>query len=418
VIESRGRAVAPWLLGASVLVHFVLVATNTQMTMIDLMVYRNASPFLLHGTLYDWRQTQFSAQFPLPFTYPPFAALVFLPLSWLPWVVVRWGWQILSVACLWWLVRLSLRLIARDRAALVPSVVFDDALWRRRAMLWTALAMWFEPVRTTLNYGQINLLLAAVVLAGMVSARPLLAGLSVGVTAGIKLTPALSGVYFLATRRWAAAVWSFVAFGATVGIAYAVSPAQSNLYWFHLINDPTRIGPIGSAINQSLRGALSRTVGHDVGTGPLWLLGAVVSVVLLLFALRSAVRAGDVLAGVVSVQFFTLLVSPISWSHHWVWMVPAVLWLLYGRPAGRRAALVTATIWLAAVGSYLISFLLAQQKSIWIIPHPWYDSLLGWVYPACGMLTLVVIGVLLRSSPAPKPEPAAAASARASQRAA
>jgi alpha-1,2-mannosyltransferase len=402
--------VAPWLLGLSVLVHFVLVATNTQMTMIDLMVYRNASPFLLHGTLYDWRQTRFSAQFPLPFTYPPFAALVFLPLSWVPWVVVRWGWQIISVVCLWWLVRLSLRLIARDRAGGTPAVVFDDEVWRRRAMLWTALGLWFEPVRTTLNYGQINLVLAAIVLAGMVSSRPVLSGLSVGVTAGIKLTPALSGVYFLATKRWAAAVWSFVAFAATIGVAYLVSPTQSVLYWFHLINDPSRIGPIGSAINQSLRGALSRTVGHDVGTGPLWLLAVAVSVVLLVFALRAAVRAGDVLAGVIAVQFFTLLVSPISWSHHWVWMVPALLWLLYGRAAGRRAALVTATVWLAAVGSYLISFLLAQQKSIWLFPHPWYDALLGWVYPACGMATLIVMAVLLRPSRVADPaEPAVVA---------
>jgi alpha-1,2-mannosyltransferase len=262
-------------------------------------------------------------------------------------------------------------------------------------------------VRTTLNYGQINLLLAAVVLAGMVSSRSVLSGLSVGVTAGIKLTPALSGIYFLATKRWAAAIWSFVAFAATIALAYAVSPTQSTLYWFHLINDPTRIGPIASAINQSLRGALSRTVGHDVGTGPWWLVGAAVAVVLLVFALRAAVRAKDVLAGVLCVQFFTLLVSPISWSHHWVWMVPALLWLLYGRVAGQRTALVTAVVWLVAVGSYLISILLAIQPSIWTIRHPWYAALLGWVYPVCGMLTLIVIGVLLGRKRTPTEVPAA-----------
>ncbi len=410
VIEARGRALAPWLLGLSVLVHLALVATNTQMTMIDLRVYRDASPFLLHGTLYEYRLTQFSAQFPLPFTYPPFAALVFLVLSFVPWVVVKFGWQIISVVCLWWLVRLSLRLIARDRA---DSVTFDEDVWRRRAMLWTALALWFEPVRTTLNYGQINLLLAAIVLAGMASSRSVLSGLSVGVTAGIKLTPALSGIYFLATKRWAAAIWSFVAFAATIALAYLVSPTQSTLYWFHLINDPSRIGPIASAINQSLRGALSRTVGYDVGMGPLWLVGAAVAVGLLVFALRAAVRANDVLAGVVSVQFCTLLVSPISWSHHWVWMVPAVLWLLYGRVAGQRAAMVTATVWLVAVSGYLISILLAIQPSIWTIPHPWYAALLGWVYPVCGMVTLVVIGTLLRQRVVPtEVEPATPAAAR------
>lgn len=407
VVETRARQWAPWLLGLSVLVHFALVATNTQMTMIDLRVYRDASAFLLHGTLYDYRLTQFSAQFPLPFTYPPFAAVVFLPLSAMPWVVVKFVWQIISVACLWWFVWVSLRLIRRDRADSADSAVFDDDVWRRRAMLWTALALWFEPVRTTLNYGQINLILAAVVLAGMTSRRSVLSGLSVGVTAGIKLTPALSGVYFLVTKRWAAAVWSFVAFAATVAIAYAISPAQSTLYWFHLINDPSRIGPIASAINQSLRGALSRTVGYDVGMGPVWLIGAAVAAGLLAYALRAAVRAKDVLAGVLSVQFFTLLVSPISWSHHWVWIVPTVLWLLYGRVAGQRAALWTAMVWLVAVSGYVISFLLAIQPSIWTIPHPWWAALLGWVYPVCGMATLVVIGALLSRRRAPDEAPQA-----------
>lgn len=394
-IEARILSFAPWLLGASVLVHFALVLTQTKMTMIDLMVYRDGSPSLLDGSLYGWHLAEYSEQFALPFTYPPFAALIFVPLSWLPWVLVRWLWQIVSVACLWWLVRLSLKLIARDRTGLPGLDPVTEDVWRRRAMMCTGLAIWTEPVRTTLNYGQINLILAAVVLAGMVSTRSVLSGLSVGVTAGIKLTPALSGLYFLATKRWAAAIWSAVAFAVTVGIAYVVSPSQSTLYWFHLLSQTNRIGPVGSAINQSLRAALSRSVGYDVGSGPIWLGGVVVAAVLLFFALRAAVRAGDMLAGVVAVQFFTLLVSPISWSHHWVWMVPAVLWLIYGRAAGGRLVTITAIVWLVAVGSFVISFLLVLQSSIWVISRPWYASALGWVYPACGLLTLVAIGVAL-----------------------
>jgi alpha-1,2-mannosyltransferase len=408
-IEARVLSVAPWLLGISVLVHFALVLTQTKMTMVDLMVYRDGSPSLLSGSLYAWHLSEYSQQFALPFTYPPFAALVFVPLSWLPWALVRVLWQIASVACLWWLVRLSLKLIARDREGRAGLDPITEDVWRRRAMMCTALAIWTEPVRTTLNYGQINLMLAAIVLAGMVSTRSVLSGLSVGVTAGIKLTPALSGLYFLATKRWAAAIWSAVAFAVTVGIAYAVSPAQSTLYWFHLLSQTNRIGPVGSAINQSLRAALSRSVGYDVGSGPIWLAGVLVAVVLLFFALRAAVRAGDTLAGVVSVQFFTLLVSPISWSHHWVWMVPAVLWLLYGRAAGGRLVTITAIVWLVAVGSFVISFLLVLQSSIWVISRPWYAALLGWVYPACGLLTLVAIGVALhrhREVAPPPVEPA------------
>lgn len=391
-IEARVLAVAPWLLGASVLIQFALVASQAKMTMVDLMVYRNGSPFLLHGTLYDWHLAHFSQQFPLPFTYPPFAAVVFIPLSYLPWVAVRWLWQLISVACLWWLVRLSLRLIARD-----DTTGQTDDVWRRRAMFWTALALWLEPVRTNLNYGQINIVLAVIVLAGMASTRPGLSGLSVGLTAGIKLTPALSGIYFLATKRWTAAIWSAVAFAGTVAVAYVISPAQSRLYWFHLLVETNRIGPVGSAINQSLRAALTRTLGYDVGSGPYWLVAAAIAAVLTFFALRAAVRAGDTLIGIVVVQFFTLLVSPISWSHHWVWVVPALLWLVYGRAAGQRLTIICAIAWLVATGSYVVSFLLDMQPSIWVISRPWYLSALGWIYPVVGLFTLITVAVVLHN---------------------
>jgi alpha-1,2-mannosyltransferase len=380
-------AVAPWLLGFSVAINFALVGF-AKTTMLDLLVYRDGAPSLLTGVLYDWRLTEMPGQTALPFTYPPFAALVLLPLAYLPWLVVRWAWQLISVACLWWLVRLALRLIAQDDHVTTADV------WWRRAMLWTALALWVEPVRTTLNYGQINLVLAVVVLAGMASRRSLLSGLGVGMTAAIKLTPALSGIYFLATKRWAAAVWSVVAFAATVGIGYVIAPTQSSRYWFHVLNQTGRIGRLGSPINQSLRGALARTVGHDVGAGPIWLVAVAIAVVLGFVALRAAARANDVLAGIVTVQLFTLLVSPISWSHHWVWMVPAVLWLLYG--ATGRLAAVTAIAWLAVTGSFLVSFLEWVPTPDSGIPPVWYATVLGWAYPACALLTMAAIAVVSR----------------------
>ncbi|RKT52600.1 mannosyltransferase [Saccharothrix australiensis] len=379
-VEARVFPVAPWLFGLSLAGHLVMVALQTKMTMVDLLVYRNGSPELFTGGLYQWRLKEFSDQFALPFTYPPFAALLFAPLSWVSWGVARWVWQLLCLACLWLLVRKSL-----DLAGSADP---------RRALLWTALFVWVEPVRTTLNYGQINLVLAALLLATLVSARPWLAGAGVGLAAGVKLTPAISGLYFLVTRNFKAAAWSIAAFAGTVGLGYAVSASQSHQFWFELLGDASRVGPVGSAINQSLRGALSRTVGHDVETGPVFLLGAAVAVAATAWALRSAVRAGDRLAMIVAVQFLGLLVSPISWSHHWVWAVPALLWLVQG--VRHRLATVTAWAWLLAIGSYLISFLLKAQESIWITSRPWYLSLLGWVYPAVGLLTLVTIAVVLR----------------------
>ncbi|MEU7531108.1 mannosyltransferase [Saccharothrix sp. NPDC042600] len=379
-VEARVLRVAPWLLGLSLVGHLAMVALQAKMTMVDLMVYRNASPELFTGELYQWRLKEFSEQFALPFTYPPFSAFVFVPLSWVPWGVARWFWQLLSLACLYFLTRKALTLVGSADP--------------RRAMLWTALFVWVEPVRTTLNYGQINLVLAALLIGTLVSARPWLAGLGVGVAAGVKLTPAISGLYFLVTRKYKAAVWSFVAFAGTVLLGFAISAGQSNQFWFHLLGDATRVGPVGSAINQSLRAALSRTVGYDVEAGPIYLVGVAVAVACAAWALWWAVKATDTLAMVVAVQFLGLLVSPISWSHHWVWAVPALMWLIYG--VRHRLAAVTAWAWVLAIGSYLISFLLHAQPSIWIISRPWYLSLLGWVYPAVGLLTLVAIGVVLR----------------------
>jgi alpha-1,2-mannosyltransferase len=142
---------------------------------------------------------------------------------------------------------------------------------------------------------------------------------------------------------------------------------------------------------------LSRTVGYDVQSGPIWLVGVAVAVVLMVWALREALRAKQTLAAIVVVQVFGLLVSPISWSHHWVWALPALMWLLYGPANRHRLVNATSIVWVLSIGSFLISFLLIWQDSIWTIPRPWWESLLGWVYPAAGLLTLVAIAVGLRA---------------------
>ncbi|GAA1350508.1 mannosyltransferase [Saccharothrix algeriensis] len=358
--------------------------------MIDLKVYWTLAPNLLDDRLYSI-DMPFTADFPLPFTYPPFAALVFLPLSWLPWLAARVLWQVLSLVCLWWLVRTALRLVA------AKSGQDWDATWSRRAALWTALALWCEPVRKTLDFGQVNLVLIAGVLAAMTATRQAVAGLGVGVAAGLKLTPAISSLYFLATRRFAAAAWSAAGFALTAVLGLLASAADSWRYWFELLGAADRVGPVGSAINQSLRGALSRSFGHDVGTSWPWLLAVAVSAVLVGFALRAATRAGDALAAVVAVQLFGLLLSPISWSHHWVWVVPLVLWIAYGAARRGPLALSLAAAWVLVTGADLITFLLDRQPSIWEIPRPWPLAALGWCYPLLGLITLAVLPRLLRA---------------------
>ena len=387
-LEKRALRFAPLLLCLSLGIYAWTLGNPANWGMIDLKVYWSLAPNVLSDQLYDINMP-FTADFPLPFTYPPFAAMVFLPVSALPWIAARIVWQVLSLFCLWWLVRTALKLLAAK--AEQPY----DVTWQRRALLWTAVTLWFEPVRKTLDFGQINLVLVAGVFAAMVATRQQVAGLGVGAGIGMKLTPGISILYFLATRKFTAAVWSAVGFAITVALGFLVSASDSWRYWFELLGAADRVGPVGSVINQSLRGALSRSLGYDVQMSWPWLLAVAVSAVLTWFALRAAVRAGDQLAAVVVVQMFGLLVSPISWSHHWLWVIPAVLWMAYGARHSGRLALAGA--WVVVTASDVITFLINQQPSIWEIPRPWPLAALGWVYPALGLVTLAATPALLRT---------------------
>ncbi len=381
---------APWaLLTLSVLAHVVITELGPEpFNMIDLRVYIDGAGHLTDGTLYDFS----SGESALPFTYPPFSALIFKPLYWLPWTVTRVIWQAASVAALGAIIYLTLRLMGRTgpRAqtplASVPGVVVTG----------TALAMWLEPVRTNFNYGQINLFLAVLVLYGAVSTRDWVAGAGVGLAAGIKLVPAITGLYYLLQRRFRALAWSLVFFVATIVVMLAIIPRETRRYFTELIFDPSRTGPVYSAINQSWRGALSRLAGHDVSTS--WLVVCLLSLALGVWVTSSALRAGDRAAALLTTEFTGLLISPISWSHHWIWALPLLIWGLFGPRRHERAVRVLVMCWLVAAYSFLVSILVAVQGDDPVLSRPGWESWLGTVYVVLGVSTLVVVLVVSRRS--------------------
>ncbi|MGW4847713.1 mannosyltransferase [Nocardia brasiliensis] len=354
-------------LGLSVLARLCwMLFTENGSNVVDLHVYVDGSAALLTDRLYDFTYAEKTPDFPLPFTYPPFAALVFFPLHYLPFGVVSVGWLLATVAALYGVVRIAIELIlGADRAR----------EWQTGVVGWTAVGVWMEPVRTTIDYGQVNVFLVLGAMLAVRSSRWWISGGLVGIVAGIKLTPAISGLYFVARRRWASVVCSAVVFGATVGLSFLIAPHEARRYFGTLLGDADRIGPVGSVWNQSLRGAMSRILGYDVQSGPWWLAGVLVVAVLAVLAWR-ALAPDDRMGTLVLVQFFGLLVSPISWSHHWVWLVPTVLWLLYGPLREVRGAKLIAGYWLVTtlIGvPWVLSFF---QDSIWTIPRP---AVLAWL---------------------------------------
>lgn len=357
---------------------------------VDLHVYLGGAGALDHpGTLYSYVYADQTPDFPLPFTYPPFAALVFYPLHLLPFGFVAFCWQIGIMAALYGVVRVSQRLLGQADGA------------RPTALLWTAVGIWIEPLRSTFDYGQVNVILVLAVLCAAYSSRWWLSGLLVGLAAGVKLTPAVTGLYFLGMRRWGAAIFSAVVFLATVGLSIAVIGQQARYYFTDLLGDARRIGPIGTSFNQSWRGGISRILGHDAGYGPLVLAAIAVSAVLAALAWRAlgtdAVR--DRLGSLLVVQLFGLLISPISWTHHWVWLLPLMIWLIHGPWRARPGARLLGWGWLGLtlVGvPWLLSF---AQPTIWRIDRPWYLAWAGLIYIVATLGTLGWIAASGRKEP-------------------
>ena len=356
---GTARDGARWLLpaGAALLVVVLAVCAadyaahlSSLAAMRDLVVYRNGGLIVRHiapaydghraSPLYDW-----SGQHGVQFTYPPFAAVVFAVTSVLSWTAMRAVMTAASLAALGlslWLVFGALGYAGRPRVRL--GATFGVA----------ALALLLEPVQQTLSLGQVNLLLMLLVAADLLTASKLSSqtrwwhGIGIGLAAGVKLTPLIFIPYLLLTRAYRQAATAAATFAATVALGYAVLPGDSNRYWVHrLFLNANRIVFLGTRGNQSVRGTLARLAGSVAsGTVP-WAVAAIVVVLAGLAAAAVLHRAGHPVAGMLACALTGLLVSPLSWDHHWVWVAPAIALLAH---MGARARGAQRAAWWAAAG--------------------------------------------------------------------
>jgi alpha-1,2-mannosyltransferase len=277
--------------------------------MIDLEVYRTgAAAFLSGHDLYAIRE----ASTGLPFTYPVFAALVFTPFVAMPALLARVVMTVLSLGALYVICHLTQR-----------STRLRWPAWLRPE--WIAVvAISTHPVLDTLLFGQINLVLVAMVLADTLLIRGRGRGVLVGLAAGIKLTPGLFIVYYLVTGQRRAALNAAGTAGLTVLLGLALQPASAWAFFTEHAVNPARTGGVTYAGNQSIlaiTARLLRTPHPPVAvTGIL----AVTVVIVALWTARRLTLSGERLAGVAVVGVATLLASPISWTHHWVWFIPAL----------------------------------------------------------------------------------------------
>jgi alpha-1,2-mannosyltransferase len=288
--------------------------------MVDLDVYRRAGSVLLAGgNFYDLPG-------PLQFLYPPFAATLAAPLALLPPTAVHIGWT------------------AAGAMALVAILHRFGLTGWLLSLAGAAVIYIVEPVVQTLAFGQLGIFLVALVVLDLApgprvfSRRLLPEGVLTGVAAAIKLTPAIFVVYLLVVRKFRA-FWVAVVTSIVVTLASAaIVPAASYEFWTRLAHGDTGLGhSIIYYTNQSVMADIVRIFG--LGPEPA-IIGLVLSGAVAIAGVWAAAlwhRLGDVRLAVALCGVAGLLASPVSWLHHFVWVVPFAMSLLEPRPVSPRS---------------------------------------------------------------------------------
>jgi len=274
----------------------------------------------------------------LPFTYPPFAALVFSLLARLPEPLALQLFNAAGVAVAAWL---SLLAVRYWKARTSWRATFDSprSRWIAAAALLAMLAL--GPWRETLAFGQVNILLMGLMAADLLSRNHRWnrsipgSGFLVGVAAGIKLTPLVFGLYYLVRKDWRGLFNMGAGFLATVLLGWLLRPVESLQFWLEILPDTSRIGGAGYVDNLSIKGALLHFGVPAAAVTLPWVALSLLVVVLAAAVIRLASDQGARTVAMSATALAMLLISPVSWSHHWVWVaavLPAFAWTLREAP--------------------------------------------------------------------------------------
>jgi alpha-1,2-mannosyltransferase len=291
--------------------------------LVDLAVYRDAGRSLLDGRSVYGHLTAPPQR--LAFTYPPFAALLSVPLAVIPFSVAGYLWTAAELA-------------------LTPVIT-----WWGFRRLWPRLGRWWPlglgviaglmtqllPFRDEVKFGQVDELVVVLCLLDCAVRGPRWPrGVLVGVAAAIKLTPLVFIPYlFLTGRRKAAAVAASTAVGITLASA-AVLPRTSWDFWTDALFHTSRLQPNAGTSNQSLRGMLLRAdLGHPAFD--ILLVAALAVVAVVGYRRVVIVQASDEVAGVALTGLLAVLLSPVAWIHHLVWL-PLVIGTVAADGRSRR----------------------------------------------------------------------------------
>lgn len=359
------------LLGFALGRRLVLLPRWTQL---DLDVYRKGAAALAGGRpIYELVPGQY------PFTYPPFAAILMLPLG-----LVERSAAIAAMAAL-----------SLAAFALICAITSKRLHIDRRIGWFLALgALSLQPFFNTFELGQINLILMALVMLDCLVVPSRYRGLGVGLAAAIKIVPGIFVLYFLLRRDWRAVARSCVTFAATILVSAIVTPHQALSYWTHLMDDAARTGDTISSVNQSAQAVVARLMHDRYPPIAVVVLVGLCAIAIAALAARKQLARGHDLAALVCIAIGGLLASPVSWSHHYVWAAPALIILFLEKHT--VAAAVGAAIFYVAPWQN-ISF----DNGVELTYGPW-ELFVSAAYPLAAIVWLAS-RLFARSSTNPSP---------------
>lgn len=378
---------------------------------IDVDVYRMGGQAWLDGRpLYaDGAMFHTRGGLDLPFTYPPLAAVAFAPFALL-------SLEAASVAItMTTLVLLVVAVtIVLHRCDVWPQTsVSTEPAWVRQAWLAAAIVapavVYLEPIRSNFDFGQINVVLMTLVIADCVPRRtPWPRGMLLGLAIALKLTPAVFLLYFVLRRDVRAVFVTIVSAVVATLIGVAFAWRDSLEYWTETVRNTDRIGTATLNTNQNIAGALARL---GLGEGPrfvLWVVACFAVLAVTVWAVRRVLKADQPVLALICVAMFGLVVSPVSWSHHWVWALPTLLVTALVAYRKRHAALAVVTAAGFALMVWTPITLMPEHRetaaSLW-------RQLAGGSYVWWAIAVIVVVGTVAGTiSPAVRSRPVVGAS--------
>lgn len=291
---------------------------------IDAAVYREGALALVNGeSLYA--QPFDMGDISLPFIYPPIGAILFAPWGYFDFITVELagnlvviGSSLLLLLCLYLVTNAVLS--GRDKL-----LAFTIA-----AISWP-IALFAEPVFLNADLGQINILIMALVVMDLLPIkRRIPRGVLIGLAAAIKITPLAMLLYFLVKKDFRGIINAVISLLAFTAIGAVLAWENTKEFFSSTLLNLSAEGDSGVDTtfqsNSSIQAMLYRwwTSKADAEASSLptilWIVLSLIAVAAVAYLMHQLFFRGLHVEAVMVNAMLMLLISPISWSHHWVWL--------------------------------------------------------------------------------------------------